>query len=148
MCSDDLADWSTITLDFAKRLGSFGDVGSFVTRCAGADAACITAPFLLSVPPRLPTRVRDVVRWQVGPESFSLQLVPGSGDLYMIDVANRERPRVALVTRSGASTIFYRRGEGVVAYRDTLSGHGWLRCGGNLTFDDVKHLSELGDHTS
>lgn len=141
MCSDDPADWDTIRLDFDRRLGFFGDTGSLVTRCGG-KSACITSPFLLSVPPRLPVKPRDLVRWREDTEVFSIQLVPGADDLYRIDVAGRDRPRNALVARSGAMTIFYRTSEGVVAYRDTVSGHGWLRCEGKLTFDDVTRLSK------
>jgi len=141
MCSDDTSDWSSIRVDFANHYAFVGDGGSQIRRCVASKVPCITGPFPFSVPPRLPVKLRDVVSWDAGAERFSIQLLAGSDNLYRIDVASRERTRSDLLTRSGAMTIFYRRDEGVVAYRETLSGHGWLRCQGNLTFEDVEQLS-------
>ena len=134
LCSDNPAYKSAITVDFGTLKGSADDYTAPLANC-GSKAACISFPIVLSVPPKLPTENAATIRWSIGGKHFSVQSLPGSNDAYMINAQEFDTngdPAGPLGTYTYSSDF------GVMTLRIAGIPHGWVRCRGRLTFDDLR----------
>jgi hypothetical protein len=141
LCSDSPAHLSRISIDYAELYGLMEDTGAPVTKCGAGATACISLPFLFSGPPRLPEKPRETVRWSVDNDQFSLQLIPGSDDTYFLEAIDFRPAPDGRVAQYGKLLYVYNRDVGIISLRvEGDTPHGWVRCGGRLTFDDLHDL--------
>lgn len=144
LCSDDPRMRHIIAIDFAVLMGRSSDTVRPISRCADADAPCIDSPIPFSAPPRLPDGPRDAVRWRNGNLGFTLQLLPGSTseDDYVLEILMLEARPDGRTAAVGRWLSHYRTDEGLLSFRTLTEPDAWMRCGGRLTFDDVRDLAE------
>lgn len=133
LCSDHPGFKSIISIDYNSGMGLSGDYRKAIERCDGSNLRCIRFPFMFSAPPSLPKRFGEVVRWGIAGAAFSIQLLPGATDTYYLQGTDPGD--------SGAQFTFtYSERHGVTTLRVTDWPHGWIRCGGRLTFEDLGAL--------
>lgn len=144
MCSDDPRVFETLILDFAALRGRFSDFERPVSRCEDANSPCIDFPIMISAPPRFPTRPAEEVSWRNGNFRFGLWLLPGSisGQDYVFEITRLEPRGDGRSIPVGRWLHHYRTDEGLLSQRSAIQPHGLVRCGGRLTFDDVRALAE------
>ena len=145
LCEDDPnVPGGGAAIDFAALRGRSSDTARPISLCTDTESPCIDFPLLISAPPRVPDRPEDVVGWRNGNLRFGFRLLPGSpsnedyvGEVLMVEP--RPDGREATV---GRWLYHYRTDEGVLTYRTTTEPYAMVRCGGRLTFDDLRTLTQ------
>jgi hypothetical protein len=135
----DAPGMAVIRIDYARLYGVNDDVGRIpLSTCGEGTEACISYPIRIAAPPRLPKTAGEDVRWSVGDHDFRIAR-RGTSDDYLVEAV--------LFRRSGSGREFverhfyeYREGEGVTRYRSE-GGATSSRCGGRMTFDDLRALA-------
>lgn len=141
LCSDNPAHLSRISIDLDKLYGFSEDTGRPVMMCNEHTSSCISWPILLSIPPRFPKSSAELVRWTVDDDKFSIRLIPGSDDTYFLEAVDFRSRADGRSVDFGKLLFVYDRNVGILSLKirgDTP--HGWVRCGGRLTFDDLRSL--------
>ncbi len=138
LCNQTPGNSFRIAVEYEELIGIYEDYGRDVGACGEAASGCIDFPILLSVPPRLPSRPGEEVRWTVAKYRFAIRSGSGAGNEYLIE-AEKIKPNG---TSLGKEFYDYDSSEGVTRYWAEGSPARWLRCGGRLTFDDLRLLRQ------
>jgi hypothetical protein len=142
LCSDSPAHRATISIDYKEMYGYVTDTGAPVAKCVGGAGACISWPILIGVPPDLPRNLSDVVRWSVDNDRFAIRLIPGSDDTYFLEAMDFQRVPDGRIAQYGKLLYVYSKDAGIISMRaEGDTPHGWVRCGGRLTFEDLQGLA-------
>jgi hypothetical protein len=143
LCSDDPRMPHIISIDFAAMFGRSSDYGRPISRCADEKAPCLDFPLLVSAPPRLPSQPSEEVSWRNGDFRFGLRILSGSpsGDAYVLEVIRFEA-RAGRNVPIGRWLHHFTRDEGLLTSRTMTEPTAWVRCGGRLTFDDLRALTQ------
>jgi hypothetical protein len=71
-----------------------------------------------------------------------MSLIPGSEDTYFLEVTDLRAAADGQADAGGKFRYVYDKDVGIISLKikgDTP--HGWVRCAGRLTFDDLRELS-------
>jgi hypothetical protein len=144
LCSDDPRMRHVIGIDFAALMGRSSDNSFPVSRCADPEPPCIDFPLLISAPPRPPSGPMDEVKWRNGNLRFALRLLTGSAsnEDYVLEILMFEPRPGGREAAVGRWLSHYRTDEGLLSFRTLTEPDSWVRCGGRLTFDDVRELTK------
>lgn len=136
LCNSNPHNSFVISVDYNRIVGIYEDYGTTITSCGSGASGCIDYPFVISIPPRMPSTDRTVLNWSVGGYRFSVAKVRGRSGEYLITAAGR-RPNGVQI---GTLIYTYEASVGVTSYRRVGINEIWRRCAGNLTFDQLRNI--------
>ncbi len=146
LCNGDPALLSLVSIDYVNLRGYSNDYGEAIKTCGEAAEPCIDFPLLLSAPPRLPTNISEVVQWQVGDDRFAIRQMRGATDAYYVEATEFRPGPDGRPQRFGRSSYTYTSDMGILTFRAEGNEPHWMvRCGGRLTFEDLRALVERLD---
>lgn len=86
----------------------------------------------------------DEVRWRNGNLRFALRQLTGSAsnEDHVLEILMLEPRPAGRDAAVGRWLSHYRTDEGLLSFRTLTETTAWVRCGGRLTFDDVRDLAD------